>query len=303
MVSGAGDLDQARVRDLGGELGGPGGGEERALAAAQDQGGCAHAARVRGLAVGDDEPARVEAEAEATAGFLADRVLGDRHAQRLVHVGRRGQELEAPHGLLAARVGRAQREREARGPLARGRGAAARVEQHEGAGPRPRRRVTEGHVRAEGVADEGRVRVAEPLEERLEVVAEGARQELVGEVRGAVSAEVEGDDVEVAREARREVVEPVSVRARPVEEHEGRARRVPEVEGRELDAAQAGAREAFETRRHGGRRLCDAVGSRHERDAGPPVPTCGPRRRSAPTVAVPARRISRRTGLKRPFSL
>lgn len=104
--------------------------------------------------------------------------------------------------------------------------------------------MIEGYACPERVVGQDRPRCARIGQQRLEVFREGAHAKLVGEVRIAVSPEVERDHVEASGHRLAERPPPVDVRAAGVEPHERRVGRVAVVERVPRDARPFGPREA-----------------------------------------------------------
>src|SRR5206468_12095447 len=142
------------------------------------------------------EPARIELVDEAAVGQLADRMLGERLANALGPARGRGHQPIARDGLVARRVGAAQREREARATsLARGR-AERHLDRHKPPHAWVLRGEVERDVSAHRVADECYVLVAELRDERFEVAVERADHERLGMIAVAVSAKIQTHDAE-----------------------------------------------------------------------------------------------------------
>ena len=78
--------------------------------------------------------------------------------------------------------------------------------------------VLHGDVGAQGVPDEYRLGCREMCQQGVEVVGERTGPKLLGKIRIPVAPKIERDDVEVVGEAVRQVVPPVCVRPRAVEE-------------------------------------------------------------------------------------
>jgi hypothetical protein len=79
-------------------------------------------------------------------------------------------------------------------------------------------RVLHGDVGAEGVSDQDCLWCREVLEQGIQVVGERTGPELLGKIRVAVAPEVDRDHLELLGEVGSQVVPPVCVGPRTVEE-------------------------------------------------------------------------------------